>query len=92
MALLRTFSLAFIVLLICYKTPSLEARKLSSKEEGVRSMEDSLILSALPKGTTPPSSPSDKGHAMAINERLSASPIAHADRFLKSVPSPGIGH
>ncbi|KAF7146812.1 hypothetical protein RHSIM_Rhsim04G0027000 [Rhododendron simsii] len=69
-----------------------EARVLLSKEKEVPSMEDNLILSALPKGTTPRSSPSYKGHAMAINERLYVLPIPHADRVLQAVPSPGVGH
>ncbi|KAG5551352.1 hypothetical protein RHGRI_009686 [Rhododendron griersonianum] len=94
MALFKTVSLAFFVLLICCKSPSSEARVLLSKEKEVPSMEDSLILSALPKGTTPRSSPSHKGHAMAtINERLYVLPIPHTDRVLESSnPSPSVGH
>ncbi|KAA8524009.1 hypothetical protein F0562_010560 [Nyssa sinensis] len=56
------------------------------------SLEDSLILSALPKGVTPPSSPSGKGHEMAINEKLFTLHLAHIDRILQSFPSPGIGN
>ncbi|CAK7350377.1 unnamed protein product [Dovyalis caffra] len=52
----------------------------------------SLILSALPKGTVPSSSPSKKGHATLDNEQLFARHLASIDRILRSVPSPGIGH
>ncbi|KAF8413711.1 hypothetical protein HHK36_001703 [Tetracentron sinense] len=78
---------------ICF-VPTLEARKLLSMETKKKalSLEDSLFLSALPKGTIPPSSPSKKGHAMIINEKLFALPLASIDRILRSVPSPGIGH
>ncbi|GFZ12390.1 hypothetical protein Acr_23g0007750 [Actinidia rufa] len=68
-----------------------EARKLLSKKE-VPSLEDSLVLNALPKGTISPSSPTGKGHSMAIDERLSALPPPRMDRDLMANPSPAIGH
>ncbi|CAO2823496.1 unnamed protein product [Amaranthus hypochondriacus] len=59
----------------------------------------SLVLSALPKGTTKrPSTPS-KGHSSATpttttlgDEKLFARHLAALDRILWSVPSPGVGH
>jgi len=54
---------------------------------------DSLFLSALPKGTVQPSSPSKKGHAMEVDEKLIARHLITIDRvLLRSVPSPGVGH
>ena len=57
----------------------------------------SLVLSALPKGTTKrPSTPS-KGHSSSTtttlgDEKLFARHLAALDRILWSVPSPGVGH
>lgn len=53
---------------------------------------DSLFLSALPKGTIPSSSPSKKGHAVVVDEKLIARHLIAIDRLLRSVPSPGAGH
>ena len=88
--------LIFILVLVL-SISSLDARKLLSMEKkgGVSSMEESLILPSLPKGSTPPSSPSDKGYAMVnINGRLFSIHLPSIkDRMLgESVPSPGIGH
>ncbi|KAG7034658.1 Precursor of CEP14, partial [Cucurbita argyrosperma subsp. argyrosperma] len=47
---------------------------------------DSLFLAALPKGTVPSSTPSKKGHAMVLDQKLTAR------HLVQSVPSPGIGH
>ena len=76
---------------------ALDARKLLSMEKKgrVSSMEQSLILASLPKGSTPPSSPSDKGHAaININGRLFHVHLPRIkDRMLEeSVTSPGAGH
>ncbi|KAF8411079.1 hypothetical protein HHK36_003618 [Tetracentron sinense] len=84
MARLATVLLIFMVLFVIF-LPSFEARKIPS-------LEGSLILSALPKGTTPPSAPSKKGHAMVVNQRLFTQHLRHIDRILQSVPSPGAGH
>lgn len=54
--------------------------------------EERLYLAALPKGTVPASTPSKKGHAVTIDEKLIARHLADIDRSLRSVPSPGIGH
>uniref|UniRef100_A0A9I9EM19 Uncharacterized protein n=1 Tax=Cucumis melo TaxID=3656 RepID=A0A9I9EM19_CUCME len=68
---------------------------------------NSLFFPSLPKAPTPPSSPSNKGHATLTdlkllhrtNRRLiadhsSQSPhyYIYCNRFLRSVPSPGVGH
>lgn len=58
----------------------------------VASLESSLILSSLPKGSVPSSGPSKKGHSTIVDEKLFARQLERMDRFLKSVPSPGAGH
>ncbi|KAI8010625.1 Precursor of CEP14 [Camellia lanceoleosa] len=94
MAFLSKLSLVFFLLICCACAPSLEARKLLTMEnKKVPSLEDSLLLSALPTGTIPPpSSPGGKGHSMVINGRVFVLPLPHLDRVLQSVPSPGVGH
>ncbi|KAJ9690744.1 hypothetical protein PVL29_013081 [Vitis rotundifolia] len=78
--------------------PSLDARKLLDMEEdshnkkSIPALEASLVLTALPKGTVPASSPSKKGHDMVVDEKLIARHLAVVDRILRSVPSPGVGH
>ncbi|XP_059630365.1 precursor of CEP14-like [Cornus florida] len=95
MARLSTLGLFCIILvLICY-VPSLEARKLMNIERRriVPSPEDNLVLTALPKGTAvPSSSPSGKGPAMVIYEKLLSQHFSRIDRILESNPSPGIGN
>nr|KYP36329.1 hypothetical protein KK1_042550 [Cajanus cajan] len=76
---------------------SLEARNLVLEKHQNKvspsSRRDNLFLSALPKGTVPPSSPSKKGHAMEVDEKLIARHLITMDRvLLRSVPSPGVGH
>ncbi|KAJ8761858.1 hypothetical protein K2173_005430 [Erythroxylum novogranatense] len=51
-----------------------------------------LFLGALPKGTVPPSSPSNKGHLKLDNQQLFRRHLGRIDRFLQVVPSPGAGH
>ncbi|RWR96294.1 putative B-cell lymphoma 6 protein [Cinnamomum micranthum f. kanehirae] len=58
----------------------------------VASLESSLILSALPKGSVPSSGPSKKVHSTIVDEKLFARHLERMDRILKSVPSPGAGH
>ncbi|KAF7803270.1 precursor of CEP14 [Senna tora] len=53
---------------------------------------DSLFLTALPKGTVPSSTPSRKGHAVVVDQKLIARHLIALDRLLRSVPSPGAGH
>lgn len=52
----------------------------------------SLVLSALPKGKVPSSSPTKKGHATLDHEQIFARHLASIDRILRSVPSPGVGN
>ncbi|KAI9121286.1 hypothetical protein K1719_008319 [Acacia pycnantha] len=74
-----------------------DARKLHvgakrSHPNATPSSTDSLFLSSLPKGTVPPSTPSKKGHAVVVDEKLIARHLIAIDRLLRSVPSPGAGH
>ncbi|KAG4999952.1 hypothetical protein AAZX31_08G116000 [Glycine max] len=87
--LLLLFMLLFASFCSC-----LEARKLVlDKKLNPSSRRDSLFLSALPKGTVPPSSPSKKGHSMEVDEKLIARHLITIDPvLLRSVPSPGVGH
>ncbi|KAL2496490.1 Uncharacterized protein Fot_40247 [Forsythia ovata] len=83
--------LALILVLICFVQSS-EERKLPKVKTST--LEGSLIMSALPKGTIiPPSSPSDRGNAVITGgELFGIQPTGHVDRNLQSVPSPGVGH
>ncbi|CAI0475936.1 unnamed protein product [Linum tenue] len=80
--------------------PNTEARKLLENNRGgggdgaisVPSLFQSLLLSALPKGTVPASSPSKKGHSTLDNVERFQRHLAQIDRILRSVPSPGVGH
>ncbi|CAA7049718.1 unnamed protein product [Microthlaspi erraticum] len=49
-------------------------------------------LAALPKGKIPNSTPSKKGHAAVSAVKLRSRQLSTVDRFLRSVPSPGVGH
>ncbi|KAI3456119.1 hypothetical protein Pfo_012782 [Paulownia fortunei] len=73
---------------------STDGRKLlmNVQHNNVPSLEDRLYLTALPKGNVPASTPSKKGHAATIDQKLIARHLAAIDRILRSVPSPGIGH
>ena len=84
MARLSMLLPVFVLLIICYYAPSLEARKRLK-------MEDNLVL--LPKGTTaPPSSPSAEDLERVTNQSLFTLHLAKIDWILQSVPSPGAGH
>ncbi|XP_027348625.1 precursor of CEP14 [Abrus precatorius] len=97
MARPSTWVLLFI-LLFASLSSSLEGRKLllgaeKQWKKANPSSRDSLFLSALPKGTVPPSSPSKKGHVVEVDEKLTARHLISIDRvLLRSVPSPGVGH
>ncbi|CAK9152634.1 unnamed protein product, partial [Ilex paraguariensis] len=89
-------STLFLVSLLIFASfvPSLHARKLldiKEKNKMTPSL-DSLFRSSLPKGTVPSSTPSKKGHAVTVDEKLIARHLAAVDRILRSVPSPGVGH
>ncbi|GMI91615.1 C-TERMINALLY ENCODED PEPTIDE 14 [Hibiscus trionum] len=92
------FSSLLITLLVISASfvPQMESRKLllntRESNKNVPSLFASLVLSALPKGTVPASTPSKKGHATLDNEKLFARHLARIDRILQSVPSPGAGH
>ncbi|KAL2343269.1 hypothetical protein Fmac_004554 [Flemingia macrophylla] len=97
MARSTTLVLLFMLIIFASFCSSLEARKLvlekHEKKVNTSSRRDNLFLSALPKGTVPPSSPSRKGHAMEVDEKLIARHLITIDRvLLRSVPSPGVGH
>ncbi|KAJ1426158.1 hypothetical protein SESBI_10555 [Sesbania bispinosa] len=95
MARSATTSLLLFSVLFASFCSCLEGRKLVlGAEKKIRpSSRDSLFLSALPKGTVPSSSPSKKGHAIVVDEKLIARHLISIDRvLLLSVPSPGAGH
>ncbi|KAL7211586.1 hypothetical protein ACSBR2_014443 [Camellia fascicularis] len=82
----------FMFILMCASLVSYShGRKLVTIQEE-RKKRDSLYQNALPKGTTPPSSPSKRGHADMVDEKLFGRHLAAIDRILSSVPSPGVGH
>lgn len=87
------FRVSAIIILFCVVFVStVEGRELL----GVLHFEESLLLSALPKGLPPPSAPSKKGHMKIddINQKLVAMINGNkVNRFtLYSVPSPGVGN
>ncbi|XP_062161959.1 precursor of CEP14 [Alnus glutinosa] len=95
MARISTVLLFFLVVFAAFAS-RLEGRRLldvkESKKRSVASLGDSLILSALPKGQVPSSTPSKKGHAVEVEEKLITRHLISVDRILRSVPSPGVGH
>ncbi|MED6155090.1 hypothetical protein PIB30_002299 [Stylosanthes scabra] len=100
MARFATLLVLFLVLFASICSCS-EARKLEvggnkgikNKVEGSPNSRSSLFFSSLPKGTVPASTPSKKGHAMEVDEKLIARHLISIERILlRSVPSPGAGH
>ncbi|KAJ7968764.1 B-cell lymphoma 6 protein [Quillaja saponaria] len=99
MARLSTLLLIFLVVFISLQS-CLEGRKLVGVKQNKtkvvpsssRSSRESLFFGSLPKGTVPSSTPSKKGHATIIDEKLIARHLISIDRILRSVPSPGAGH
>ncbi|KAI3495379.1 hypothetical protein L1887_37712 [Cichorium endivia] len=81
---------ALFMLLVLY-TSSTSGRKLLNMR-AASPVEISLYLSGLPKGTVAASTPSKKGHASTIDEKLITRHLIAIDRILRSVPSPGAGH
>lgn len=101
MARLGTVAVLIFLMVFATFVSNTEGRKLlmgdtqENKKESNSTVSSftSLYLSALPKGTVPPSSPSEKGHATPDNEQLFQRHLASIDRILQqSVPSPGAGH
>ncbi|KAL4563350.1 hypothetical protein LXL04_027391 [Taraxacum kok-saghyz] len=75
---------ALFMLLVLF-TSSTNCRKLSDRREA-SPVEMSLYLTALPKGTVPASTPSQKGHASITDEKLITRHLIAIDRILRSVP------
>ncbi|XP_009351603.2 precursor of CEP14 [Pyrus x bretschneideri] len=93
----RLTALALIFLVTMASSVStLESRKLLDVKDDAENQKKvaSLFLSALPKGKVPASTPSKKGQAVVVNEKLIARHLSVVkDRILaQSVPSPGVGH
>ncbi|XP_041028032.1 precursor of CEP14-like [Juglans microcarpa x Juglans regia] len=92
-AVLLFFLVVFAALASC-----LEGRRLLNVKQiakrSIPALGGSLILSALPKGPVPSSTPRKKGHAVvAVDEKLIiVRHLISIDRILQSIPSPGAGH
>ncbi|KZV23741.1 hypothetical protein F511_33749 [Dorcoceras hygrometricum] len=73
---------------------SINGRKMlmDMEHSEVKTADARLYFTSLPKGVVPGSTPSKKGHATTIDEKLIARHLAAIDRILRSVPSPGVGH
>ncbi|KAL3503100.1 hypothetical protein ACH5RR_037549 [Cinchona calisaya] len=76
----------YLELKVNRQTKPAAGKLLKSEKKGVAtSLEDSLVLSALPKGSLEPNVVNEKHFRIAF-------PAAHVEPNLQSVPSPGIGH
>ncbi|PIN12124.1 hypothetical protein CDL12_15264 [Handroanthus impetiginosus] len=90
MVRLNALSIALLLVLIC-SFEALEARKVLKMDKyEVYLHRGSLILSSLPRGSVPPSSPSKGSDADIVNDNPFASPMD--GRNLASAPAPGVGH
>ena len=90
MVRLNALSIALLLVLIC-SFEALEARKVFKMDKNeVYFHGGNLILSSLPKGSIPPSSPSKGGDADIVDDNPFANPMD--GRNLQSVPAPGVGH
>ncbi|XP_015942825.1 precursor of CEP14-like [Arachis duranensis] len=93
-----TLLVLFLVIFSASMCCCSEARKLQLRENREIKVVDpspksSLFSSSLPKGTVPASTPSKKGHAMEVDEKLIARNLISVERVLLTcVPSPGAGH
>ncbi|XP_038721279.1 precursor of CEP14-like [Tripterygium wilfordii] len=98
MARVSAFAIIFILVLASFCCSSIEGRKLlgtkgnNNNKNRVSSAFTSLVLASLPKGTVPNSSPSKKGHATFVSEKLFVRHLADIHPTDESVPSPGAGH
>ncbi|XP_010460707.1 PREDICTED: uncharacterized protein LOC104741521 [Camelina sativa] len=104
--LLPTIWLFIVIAVIVSALPSpVSSRKLLEikKQENLTVREEdkshvphvtkTSTLTALPKGKIPNSStPSKRGHAEVYSGKLRSRHLSTVDRFLQSVPSPGVGH
>lgn len=90
--------LFFLVVYAALSDSCLEGRRLLNvkqiEKRSIPALEDSMILSALPKSPVPSSTPSKKGHSVVVDDKLIARRlIISIDRStLRSVPSPGVGN
>ncbi|KAE9598940.1 hypothetical protein Lal_00022674 [Lupinus albus] len=98
MARFATFLVLFLVLFSSLFS-CLEGRKLHlhhSKKHRNKvnpSSSNTLFFTSLPKGTVPYSTPSKKGHATEVDEKLIARHLISTEwLLLPSVPSPSAGH
>ncbi|KAK4787567.1 hypothetical protein SAY86_011400 [Trapa natans] len=101
MARLSVFTTSMVVIFMLSATllyPS-EGRKLLGTtilEKNKAPLKPSSLLSSLPKGTIPYSSPSKKGHSLVVDEKLIARHLSslslNGRLLITSVPSPGVGH
>ncbi|KAI3982404.1 hypothetical protein MKX01_041242 [Papaver californicum] len=99
----------FLIGIVFVLLPSIDARKLKNLDiqkkgvniisnGGIHSLEESLILNALPKGTRKPSTPSKKGHSVILDRKLFDNTVKddnndlHGVRTPASVLNPGVGH
>ncbi|PIN12122.1 hypothetical protein CDL12_15262 [Handroanthus impetiginosus] len=86
----NALSIALLLVLIC-SFEALEARKVLKMDKNkVYFHGGSLILSSLPRGSVPPSSPSKGGDANIVGDIPFASPMDGHN--LASVPAPDVGH
>ncbi|KAL3739854.1 hypothetical protein ACJRO7_021170 [Eucalyptus globulus] len=93
-------ALVFIAVVFASSMSRSEGRMLSERTSDLHGSKRTplanpgLYLSALPKGSaTSSSTPSKKGHAEVVDEKLVARHLGSLGRVLvESVPSPGVGH
>ncbi|CAN8290853.1 unnamed protein product [Cochlearia groenlandica] len=93
----------FAVMVLSSPSPATSRKLLEiKKQENLKVREEekshvphvtkSTTLAALPKGKIPSSTPSKKVHATVSAVKLRSRKLSSVDRFLRSVPSPGVGH
>ncbi|CAL0301301.1 unnamed protein product [Lupinus luteus] len=93
-----TFLVLFLVLFAslcsCLESRKLDLGHAKKHTNNVKSSSsNSLYFSSLPKGSVPSSTPSKKGHATEVDEKLIARHLITTQTILlRSVPSPGAGH
>lgn len=95
MARATTIIVALVLVGLSMTTAPTEATRVPQDFQETPYFEGSLVASALPKGTTSPSTPSNKGHEVLADMRklfVTVYRPANQVRVLRSVPSPGVGH
>ncbi|KAJ6862990.1 hypothetical protein NC652_039761 [Populus alba x Populus x berolinensis] len=81
----RLMALPLILILLSFSHGSSDARKIPCPEKGNVLLPENLVLNVLPKGPSPPSSPSGGGNPIPILAETSG-------RILGSYPSLGEGN